>query len=105
MFPAVSTARARKSCPPCASPVYVCGFVQAANAPPSRLHWNVPGSFDEKLKVALVELLGAAGAVAIVVCGAVTSTVHVNAAGVPSVLPAGSIARTRTLWLPPRSPV
>src|SRR5919109_2065183 len=105
MFPAASTARARRSCPPCASPVYVCGFVQAANAPPSRLHWNVPGSFDEKLKVALVELLGFAGPAVIVVSGAPRAIVPVWVAGVVSVFPAGSGARTLELWLCPASPL
>ena len=37
--------------------------------------------------------------------GATVSTVHVNCAGVGSVLPAPSVARTLKLWLPSQRPV
>src|SRR5215210_8871081 len=39
-----------------------------------------------------------------VTAGAAASTVHVNAAGVPSTLPAPSIARTSNRWLPSERP-
>ena len=55
----------------------------------------LPASVDVKLKLALVLLVAGGGAEAMVVFGAVASIVHVWLAGVGSVLPAGSVARTR----------
>ena len=43
---------------------------------------------------------GSAGLESIVVFGAVRSTIHVWLAGVASVLPAVSVARTWNVWLP-----
>ncbi len=79
--------------------------MQAPKAAPSRLHWNVePASLEVKLKLGPVTFEGLAGADVIVVCGAVRSTVHVLLAGVASVFPAGSVARTWNEWLPAASP-
>ena len=58
-----------------------------------------------KLKLADVELLTAGGADVIVVSGAVRSIVHVWLAGLASVFPAGSVARTWKVWLPAVKPV
>ena len=48
---------------------------------------------------------GRSGPASIVVCGATVSTVHANAAGVGSTLPAASVARTWKVWLPSARPV
>ena len=64
-----------------------------------------PASVDVKLKLADVELLTAGGADVIVVSGAVRSIVHVWLAGLASVFPAGSVARTWNVWLPAVKPV
>jgi hypothetical protein len=53
-----------------------------------------------KLKLAAVEFVGFEGFAVIVVSGGVRSTVHVKTAGVGSVFPAGSVARTWNVWLP-----
>jgi hypothetical protein len=80
--------------------------VQVAKAAPSRLHWKLePASLELKLKLGPVTLDGFVGADVIVVSGAVRSTVHVWLAGVPSVFPAGSVARTWKVWLPAVKPV
>ena len=58
-----------------------------------------------KLKLGAVEFVGLEGPAVIVVSGAARSTVQVWLAGVASVFPAGSIARTWTVWLPPAKAV
>jgi hypothetical protein len=86
--------------------VYAFGLVHAVKAAPSRLQANVePASVDVKLKLGAVELLGFAGLEVIVVSGGVVSIVHVKLAGVRSVFPAGSVARTWKVWLPGTTPV
>jgi hypothetical protein len=59
-----------------------------------------PASVEVKLKLADVEFVGFAGPDVIVVSGAVRSIVHVWLAGVASVFPAGSVARTWNVWPP-----
>ena len=59
----------------------------------------------EKAKLALVLCVVAGGADVIVVLGAVVSTVQERVAGVGSVLPAGSMARTAKEWAPSARPV
>ena len=82
------------------------GELQAANAPPSSWHSNVePPSLELKVKSGLPELLGSFGWAVIVVFGAVVSTVQVKLAGVASVLPAASVARTSKVWEPSLRPV
>jgi hypothetical protein len=73
--------------------------VHAAKALPSSWHWKVAGSLAVKLNVAEVEFVGFAGLVPIVVVGAVLSIVTVCFAEL-SVLPALSIARARTWYVP-----
>jgi len=72
-LPAVSTARTENVCAPVDRLEYVCGEVHAANAAPSRLHWNDPGS--EAVKE--IDAVGLAtfpdGAEVTVVSGAVVS--------------------------------
>ena len=69
--------------------------MQLVHAPPSSRHSKVdPVSVEVKLKLALVEFVGLVGVAVIVVSGAARSTVQVKDAGVASVFPAGSIART-----------
>ena len=64
-----------------------------------------PASVEVKLKLGAVTFDGSAGAEVMVVSGAVRSIVHVWLAGVPSVFPAGSVARTWNVWLPAVKPV
>jgi hypothetical protein len=86
---------------PTANPEWDAGELHATQAPPSRLHWKVdPASLDTKLKVAEVEVVLVGGPLEIVVLGGVVSplggalTVQLRVAGVGSVLPAASVART-----------
>ena len=55
-----------------------------------------PGSLAEKSKLGSVDVVGSAGPSSIVVCGAVVSYVKVRVEGA-AVLPATSVARTRTV--------
>ena len=69
--------------------------MHAAYAAASRRHWNVePSSVAVKLKVGVLSLVVLDGPLVIVVSGGVVSTVNARVAGVGSVLPAGSMART-----------
>ena len=85
------------------------GELQAAKAPASSEHSKVPGSFELKVNVALVEEVGSSGREPSVVSGAAPSggstTVQLWEAAVASVLPAPSVARTRTVWSPTASPL
>ena len=73
--------------------------MQAPNAAPSSLHSKVlPALVAVKLKVALVLLVRAGGFAVMVVSGAVVSMVQLKLAGVASMFPAGSIARTWKVW-------
>jgi hypothetical protein len=62
-----------------------------------------PSSLAEKRKLASVLRVGSSGPDSIVVSGATVSTVHANVAALPSVLPAGSVARTSKLCAPSAS--
>ena len=76
------------------------------NSALSRLHSNVvPGSLDWNVKVALVAFVKRAGAVRIVVATPVRSILQLWVAGVASVLPAASVARTWNVRAPLGSPV
>jgi hypothetical protein len=80
--------------------------VQGANAAPSRLHSKVEGVLALKANDAAVELFGLAGCVSIVVSGGgADSTVQVKLAGVASVFPVVSVARTSKVCEPSASPV
>jgi hypothetical protein len=79
--------------------------VQAAKAAPSSLHSKLePDSLDENVKLALVLVVVAGGALPIVVSGAVVSgggwIVQLWLAGEASTLPAASLARTSKLCAP-----
>ena len=90
--------------PSASAAVVVGGEEQAAKAPASTGTGSVaPGSSDEKVKLGVV-VVGRArwGPESIVVSGAVVSTVKVRLAGVGSVLPAASMARTSKVWAPSR---
>src|SRR4051794_2630348 len=102
LFPAASVARTSKVWLPSASAAVVCGLVQALQLPPSTRHSNVEPASDEwNVNAGVAVLSSAGGAESIVVSGAVRSIVHVKEAGLASVLPAGSVARTSKVWLPP----
>jgi hypothetical protein len=69
------------------------------------LHWKVePPSVEENVKAAFAELDGFDGFESMVVFGATVSTDHVYWAGVASVFPAWSVARTLKVWLPSERP-
>lgn len=99
--PPGDTARTRNVRMPSASPAYVAGDAQRANAEPSSEHWNVdPGSSLENVNAADVDDVGPAGPESMLVSGAPVSTVHVRCAGVGSALPSGSVAVTRNVCVP-----
>ncbi len=105
MFPAGSMARTWTVCSPSVSPANVRGLAQATNAPPSIAHSNVlPASSDAKEKTPASVAEGSDGVETNDVSGASVSTVHACVAGVASVLPAGSIARTSSVWGPSVKP-
>jgi len=86
--------------------VYVCGLVHATNAPLSIEHSIVAsGSSTVNVKVASGEFDGDDGALVISIIALVVSTVHVNDAGLGSVLPAASVARTSNVCEPSMRPV
>jgi hypothetical protein len=73
----------------------VCGLLQVFQLLPSMRHSKVdPLSVELKLKSGVVLFEGSGGLESMVVFGAVRSTVQVRVAGLPSVLPAWSVART-----------
>src|SRR5205814_10494788 len=100
VLPAASVALTEKVCDVLARLVYAFGGPQPVKAAPSSEHWNVelPSLAVNPNDTALPE--GFPGALVIVVLGGVKSTDHVNAAGVPSVFPAASVARTRKVYVP-----
>jgi len=101
VLPAGSVARTSKVWLPAPSALVVWGLVQAFQLPPSTRHSNVePASLELNWKLGVVLFDGLAGPLSIVVFGAVRSIVHVCDAGVPSVFPAMSVARTSKVWLP-----
>ena len=104
-LPDPSIARTRNVWAPLPSPEYAVGEEQAANDAPSTLHSNVAGSLAMNSKCAHVSRVVPDGwAEVIVVSGGVVSTVQVRSAGVGSVLPVVSVARTRNECGPsPRS--
>src|SRR6478672_5296624 len=104
VFPTASVARTSKVWVPSPSADVVSGLVQGDQLPPSTRHANVELPSEElKSNVGVVSFDGLDGVESIVVFGAVRSIVHVCAAGVPSVLPAPSVARTSKVWLPSAS--
>src|SRR5438067_1853892 len=100
MLPTVSMARTWNVWLPGERPLYAFGLVQVANAAPSSLHWNVPLFVEVNEKDAVVTLVEGGGWRVMLVFGGVRSIVQVKLAGVASVFPAGSVARTWKVWLP-----
>ena len=101
VLPAVSVARTSKVWAPSVSAAVVCGEVQAANASLSMRHLKVePVSVESKEKVGVLSLVVPVGPPVIVVFGGAVSTVKSREAGVGSVLPAVSVARTSKVWAP-----
>ncbi len=101
-------ARTSKVCAPTDSPEYSSGDVQPVKAAPFSEHSNVdPASSAEKVNVADVSVVVAAGPLSTVVSGGVVSgggagdsTVHEYSAGDRSRLPAASMARTSKVCAP-----
>src|SRR3954454_22387110 len=103
-LPAGSTARTSKVWLPSASAEVLWGLVQALQLPPSIRHSNVaPASGELKANVGVAALSSAGGSESRLVSGAVRSIAQVWVSGVPSVLPAASVARTSNVWLPSAS--
>jgi hypothetical protein len=93
-LPAASRACTRNSCEP-GETVYETGEEQGLNPAWSSEHSKLePVSLDVNVKVAPVLVVVAGGPEAMVVWGADVSTVNVREAGVASVFPAASLART-----------
>jgi hypothetical protein len=105
VFPAVSVALTSNVCVPSDRASRLTGVVQGASTPASSRHWKVePASLAENVNAAEEAFVSAVGPESIVVSGAVASIVHVWAAGVGSLLPAGSVARTWTVCVPSARP-
>ena len=103
-LPAPSMARTAKVCAPSASASVVNGVVQAANAAASRRHWNVEPSSDAvKPNVGAFSWVELPGLLVMVVSGGTVSTVKAQVAGVGSMLPAPSMARTAKVCVPSAS--
>ena len=76
------------------------------STPPSSVQPKVePVSVALKAKVAVSEVAMPDGPASIVVSGGVVSTVQIRLAGLGSVLPAGSVARTVNVCAPWASPL
>ena len=93
-------------CDPSARPVSASGEVHDENAAPSSRHSKVAPvsvAVNEKLADAVAD--GSAGCAVMVVSGAPVSTLQVKLAGVASVLPAESVARTENVCEPSARPV
>ncbi len=80
--------------------------MQEAQPPPSRWHSKVePPSDEVKENEAPFAFVGSLGCAVIVVFGAAVSIVQVKLAGVGSVLPEASVARTSKVCEPSVRPV
>src|SRR5918999_1530883 len=100
VLPSASVARTEKGCSPSARPVSSTGEGHAAYPAPSSEHSKVAPASAEKLMIAEVLFVAPDGPASIVVTGAAVSTVHVRLAGVPSMLPASSMACTQKVCEP-----
>ena len=104
-LPAGSVARTPKLCVPSARPSYSAGELQVANGAASSEHSKLaPGSSAEKAKAAEALRVSASGPESMLVCGGLVSIVQEYVAGVESVLPAGSVARTANVCSPSSRP-
>ena len=105
-FPRASVPRTAKVCsvwlrfaPP--GPVTVYGELHDEKAPPSTEHSKVvPGSGELNVKVGVGSLVSPLGPLSIWVPPGVVSTLKERKAGVASVFPEGSVARTRRSYEP-----
>ncbi len=93
LLPAASVARTRKSCDPSARPLGEAGELQAAKAPPSRLHSSVAPGSAEKAMLAEALALGSAGAVSTWTAGGVVSSVRARLADQAETAPSASLER------------
>ncbi len=106
VLPAASIARTRTVRWPGASVGRTSGLAQSVNDAPSRAHSNLtPDSLALNDTDAGPGEMVPAGPAVISVTGGVVSMRQVRLAGVVSVLPAGSVARIRTVCSPSVSPV
>src|SRR6185295_13503005 len=100
-LPAASRARIRKVCAPSDNAFTEYGLVTAAKAALSRLASNVAVASGEVKETDVVaDATVPDGGLVNCVSGATVSTVQVTEAGVGSMLPAASRARTSKVWLP-----
>ena len=104
MLPAASTASTRKVCEPWLRVLKVIGVVQDVKSCVSIWQRKVAPASELNANVAEVDRVGPLGPLLIVVSGGVRSIVHVYDAGVPSTLPAASIASTANVCEPATSP-
>ena len=108
-LPAASTARTSSVWEPSCSGPITFGAVHVAQAPPSSRHCNVPTPEPASLPVKPIVAVGvptrAAGCTPSVVSGAIVSTSQEVVAGVASVLPATSVARTVNVCEPCARPL
>jgi hypothetical protein len=105
VLPARSVARTSKVWDPSPRPGCSAGEVQGSKVASSNEHSKVEAaSSAAKAKVAEVFLVGSSGRSVMVVSGAVVSTVHEEEAGLGSVFPARSVARTSIVCAPSSSP-
>src|SRR5262245_12168542 len=101
VLPAGSVARTWKLWGPSLREAVVSGLEQGAQEPESTRHSKLDPAWSEsKVKVGVGSLVGPVGPVRMAVSGSAVSTVMLRVAGVWSVLPAGSVARTWKLWGP-----
>jgi hypothetical protein len=113
VLPAASVAFAVYVCEPSATPLNVLLQLPtrfAADPPfdvaPSNTSTKLPTSASPPSVTVLLPIeLPSGGLTMTGGAGAVTSIVQVRPAGVASVLPAGSVARTSKVWLPSASPL
>ena len=103
-LPVPSVARTASVWTPLLRPAGRCGDSQSAQAPPSSAHSKLTSaSSAENVKVASWVGPEVGGPEAIVVCGAVASTVQVCSAGVASSTPSARRARTARVCSPSAS--
>src|SRR6266496_3923271 len=104
VLPAASVARTRKVWAPSARALAgVCvspGPEQAPNGSESKRHSKLAPGSEEKPNDGEALVVSPEGPESIVVSGGAVSTVKLREAGVGSVLPAASVARTRKVWEP-----
>ena len=104
-LPAASVAVTTTLCAPSLSPVSCSGLAHGAAAAPSTEHTNVAASVAVKANENSRVVRIGGGAHAMIVSGAVVSTVNVARAGVASTRAPGPTARTASVCAPSASPV